>query len=54
MGSESGSTTFGRSGSSYNQEDFNIPSTPRTSTSLMPSGIVPLPFDLTELEMNLC
>jgi len=33
--------------SSRDQEE--IPSTPRTSTSLTPSGIVPPPFDLTEL-----
>ena len=29
--------------------DQDVPSTPRTSTSLTPSGIVPPPFDLTEL-----
>jgi hypothetical protein len=29
--------------------DQEVPSTPRTSTSLTPSGIVPPPFDLTEL-----
>ena len=49
MGDESGPSTFERSGSSYDQEDVNVPSTPRTSTSLTPSGIVPPPFDLTEL-----
>ena len=49
MGGEPGPSTFGRNGSSYDQEDVNVPSTPRTSTSLTPSGIVPPPFDLTEL-----
>ena len=46
MGGESGPGTFTRSGPSHDQE---VPSTPRTSTSLTPSGIVPPPFDLTEL-----
>jgi hypothetical protein len=46
MGGESGLGTFRRSGPSHDQE---VPSTPRTSTSLTPSGIVPPPFDLTEL-----
>lgn len=49
MDGEPGPSTFGGSGSSYDQEDVNVPSTPRTSTSLTPSGIVPPPFDLTEL-----
>jgi hypothetical protein len=49
MGSNSGSGTFRRSDSPYDQEDVNRPSTPRTNTSLTPSGIVPPPFDLTEL-----
>jgi hypothetical protein len=49
MGGEPGPSTFGGSGSSYDQEDVNVPSTPRTSTSLTPSSIVPPPFDLTEL-----
>jgi hypothetical protein len=49
MGDEPGPSTFGGSGPSYDQEDVNVPSTPRTSTSLTPSGIVPPPFDLTEL-----
>jgi hypothetical protein len=30
-------------------QDQEVPSTPRTNTSLTPSGIVPPPFDLTEL-----
>ena len=46
MGGNSGPSTFRRSGPSHNQE---MPSTPRTTTSLTPSGIVPPPFDLTEL-----
>jgi hypothetical protein len=46
MGGESGPGTFRTSGPSHDQE---VPSTPRTSTSLTPSGIVPPPFDLTEL-----
>jgi hypothetical protein len=36
-------------GPSRYQEDVDIPSSPRTSTSLASSGIVPPPFDLTEL-----
>ncbi|KAH9993287.1 hypothetical protein BJV74DRAFT_884401 [Russula compacta] len=44
-----GPGTSRRSGPSHDQEDVNIPSTPRTNTSLTPSGIVPPPFDLTEL-----
>src|SRR5882757_10255559 len=43
---ESGPSTSRRGGPSHNQE---VPSTPRTSTSLTPSGIVSPPFDLTEL-----
>ena len=46
MGGESDPSTLRRSGPSHSQE---MPSTPRTSTSLTPSGIVPPPFDLTEL-----
>jgi hypothetical protein len=46
IGGESGPSTFRRSGPSHNQE---VPSTPRTNTSLTPSGIVSPPFDLTEL-----
>jgi hypothetical protein len=46
IGGESGPSTFRRSGPSHNQE---APSTPRTSTSLTPSGVVSPPFDLTEL-----
>jgi len=46
MGGNSGPGTFRRSDSSY-QEDVNRSSTPRTNTSLTPSGIPP--FDLTEL-----
>ncbi len=46
MGGEFGPSTSRRSGLSRDQE---VPSTPRTSTSLTPSGIVPPPFDLTEL-----
>ena len=49
MGGEAGPGTSRRSGPSHDQEDVNIPSTPRTNTSLTPSGIVPPPFDLTEL-----
>jgi hypothetical protein len=45
-GGNSGPGTFRRRDSSY-QEDVNRPSTPRTNTSLTPSGIPP--FDLTEL-----
>ena len=45
-GGESGPSTFRKGGPSHNQE---APSTPRTSTSLTPSGIVSPPFDLTEL-----
>ena len=41
-----GPSTFRRSDPSHDQE---VPSTPRTNTSLTPSGIVPPPFDLTEL-----
>ncbi len=46
IGGEPGPSTFRRDGQSHDQE---VPSTPRTSTSLTPSGIVPPPFDLTEL-----
>ena len=44
IGGESGPSTFRRSGPSQ-----EVPSTPRTRTSLTPSGIVSPPFDLTEL-----
>jgi hypothetical protein len=44
IGGESGPSTFRRSGPSQ-----EVPSTPRTSTSLTPSGMVSPPFDLTEL-----
>lgn len=48
----SGETTpgmFRKGDPSHNYEDITVPSTPRTSTSLTSSGIVPPPFDLTEL-----
>ena len=48
-GGESVPSTFGRRGPSHDQEDINVPSTPRTSTSLASSGLVPPQFDLTEL-----
>jgi hypothetical protein len=48
-GGESVPSTFGRRGPSHDQEDVNVPSTPRTSTSLALSGLVPPPFDLTKL-----
>ncbi|KAF8480059.1 hypothetical protein DFH94DRAFT_650046, partial [Russula ochroleuca] len=44
MGGESGPGASRRT-----FHDQEVPSTPRTSTSLTPSGIVPPPFDLTEL-----
>jgi hypothetical protein len=50
IGGESAPGTFGRRDPSRDQEeDVNVPSTPRTSTSLTSSGTVPPPFDLTEL-----
>ncbi len=48
VGDESGSFTFRTSDSLHSQEDTNVPSTPRTSTSLA-SSVVPPPFDLAEL-----
>ncbi len=49
MGGESGSSTFRTSYSLDSQGDFNVPSTPKTSTSLTSSGNIPPRFDLTDL-----